>query len=107
MAVLDTPVETDLNLSILNGRLAVDAELRTFESGAQLIRFLVTVRTTVPRSRVDVIPATLWDPDPELVDNPPRKGDWVQVLGSLQRRYWDSSDGRRSRIELVAEQVIR
>lgn len=95
----------DLNLIVLCGRLAVDAELRVFDSGARLIRYLVTVRVDYPRSRVDVVPVTLWDPPDDLVDEPGLKGERVWVCGSVQRRYWEGSDGRRSRIEVVAEQV--
>ena len=97
----------DLNLIVLCGRLAVDAELRTFDSGARLIRYLVTTRIDHPRRRVDVIPVTLWDPSPDLVDAPGGKGERIWVCGSVQRRYWESSDGRHSRIEIVAEQVNR
>lgn len=89
--------ELDLNLTVLCGRLAVDAEVKNFESGAVLIRYLVTTRIESPRSRVDVIPVTLWDPDPDLIANPGRQGDRIWVCGSVQRRYW--------RIEVVAEQV--
>jgi single-stranded DNA-binding protein len=95
----------DLNLIVLCGRLAVDGELRTFDSGAQLVRYLVTTRVDYPRKRVDVIPVTVWDPLPELVDEPGYKGERIWVCGSVQRRYWESPDGRRSRVEVVAEQV--
>jgi single-stranded DNA-binding protein len=95
----------DLNLIVLCGRLAVDGELRVFDSGARLIRYLVTVRVDHPRRRVDVIPVTLWDPPDDLVDTPGEKGDRIWVCGSVQRRYWESPDGRRSRVEVVAEQV--
>ena len=95
----------DLNLMVLCGRLATDAELRVFDSGARLIRYLVTARVDYPQKRVDVIPVTLWDPSDDLVDEPGRKGERIWVCGSVQRRYWESPDGRRSRIEVVAEQV--
>lgn len=95
----------DLNLIVLCGRLAVDGEARTFDSGARLIRYLVTVRVDFPRRRVDVIPVTLWDPDDDLVEAPGEKGERVWVCGSVQRRYWESPDGRRSRVEVVAEQI--
>lgn len=95
----------DLNLIVLCGRLATDAELRVFDSGTRLIRYLVTVRVDHPRRRVDVIPVTLWDPPAELVDGPGEKGERIWVCGSVQRRYWESPDGRRSRVEVVAEQV--
>ncbi len=95
----------DLNLIVLCGRLAVDAETRFFESGARLIRFLVVTRVDHPRRRTDVIPVTLWDPSDALLGDPGLKGDRVWVCGTVQRRYWDSSEGRRSRVEVVAEQV--
>ena len=95
----------DLNMVVLCGRLASDPEIRVFDSGSRLIRYLVTVRAAYPRRRVDVIPATLWDPSDELVDEPGVKADRVWVSGSVQRRFWESPDGRRSRIEVVAENV--
>jgi single-stranded DNA-binding protein len=95
----------DLNLVVLSGRLAAPPEIRVFESGARLARYLVTVRSEEPISRVDVIPVTLWDPPDDLValDPPPGTGLWV--AGSVQRRFWSAEEGRRSRIEIVAEQV--
>jgi single-stranded DNA-binding protein len=95
----------DLNLVVLCGRLAVEPELRTFESGTRLIRLLVTVRSDWPKRRVDVVPVTLWDPAEELIDEMPVKGQRIWVCGSAQRRYWEAPDGRRSRLEIVAEQV--
>ena len=95
----------DLNLIVLCGRLAVDGELREFDSDSRLIRYLVTVRVDHPRRRVDVIPVTLWDPTPDLSRDPGLKGQRVWVCGSVQRRFWESPDGRRSRVEVVAEQV--
>jgi single-strand DNA-binding protein len=95
----------DLNLVVVSGRLAAPPEIRQFESGARLARFLVTVRSEEPRRRVDVLPVTLWDPADELVARVPQPGTRVWAAGSVQRRFWSASDGRRSRIELVADQV--
>jgi single-strand DNA-binding protein len=95
----------DLNLVVLCGRLATDPELREFESGARLARLLVTVRSESPRKRVDVVPVTLWDPADDLWNDPPPKGTRIWVCGAVQRRFWESADGRRSRLEVVAEQV--
>ncbi len=55
----------DVNLVVLKGRLAADAEYRTYESGATALRLLVTIRLTEPRQRIDVIPVTMWDPTRE------------------------------------------
>ena len=95
----------DLNVVVLCGRLAADPELRVFDSGTRLIRYLVTGGVAHPRRRLDVIPVTLWDPPDDLVDHPGLKGERVHVCGSVQRRFWESPDGGRSRIEVVAAQV--
>ncbi|MFP3881937.1 MAG: single-stranded DNA-binding protein [Actinomycetota bacterium] len=95
----------DLNLVVLCGRLTSPAELRLFESGTRMLRLLVTTRTEAPRRRTDVVPVTLWDPDDGLVDQVSEKDVRVWVVGAMQRRYWESPDGRRSRLEVVAEQV--
>lgn len=95
----------DLNLVALAGRLAVEPETREFESGSRLIRYLVTVRSEVPRRRVDVLPVTLWDPPPDVFDVPAAAGQRVWVAGSTQRRFWEAGEGKRSRVEIVAHQV--
>ena len=95
----------DLNLIVLCGRLAVEPELRVFDSGTRLIRYLVTVRSESPRKRVDVIPVTLWDPTDEVWGESPERGHRIWVCGAVQRRFWEGENGRRSRIEVVAEQV--
>ena len=77
-----------------------------FDSGARLIRFLVTVRSDLPRKRVDVIPVVQWDPPDALWEEPAERGSRIWVCGAVQRRFWESDTGRRSRIEVVAEQVI-
>ena len=79
----------DLNLIVLCGRLATEPELRVFDSGARLIRYLVTVRSEEPRKRVDVIPVTLWDPTDEVWEEQVERGRRIWVCGSVQRRYWD------------------
>lgn len=94
----------NLNLVVLSGKLAVDSEIKEFDSGSRLVRFLVTVRVEHPRRRVDVVPVTYW---PEGNNPLPvgKRGEHIWLAGSIQRRYWESPDGRRSRMEVVAEQV--
>jgi single-stranded DNA-binding protein len=98
----------DLNLVVLAGRIATEPDVRTFPTGATVIRYLVTVRAGEPRRRVDVIPVTLWDPDAEHVaraEDGGMRGRHVWVAGSVQRRFWSGEDGRTSRIEVVAHDV--
>lgn len=96
----------DMNAVTLAGRLAVRAELKTFDSGTAYVRMLITIRTSEPRRRVDVVPVTIWagldcpGSLEELAELEP--GARVTIAGSVQRRFWEAPDGRRSRLEIVA-----
>lgn len=97
----------DINLVVIAGRLSADPETRTLESGTNLIRFLVTVRLSQPRKRVDVIPVTMWEPPDDLLAVPPLRGDRVWFTGNIRRRFWEGPEGRRSRLEVVAHHFQR
>ena len=93
------------NLVVLSGRLAAPVEYRSFASGSRLARLLVTIRSTEPRRRVDVLPVTIWDPADDVFDPEPQPGSGVWIAGMVQRRFWQDGEGRRSRLELVANHV--
>jgi len=90
---------------VLCGRLAVGPELRRLDSGATMMRLLVTVRSDDSPRRIDVLPVTIWDP--ELFDETWQSGDRVWVSGSVRRLFSDAPEGRRSRLEVVASHVVR
>lgn len=96
----------DLNIIVLSGWLAAEPEVRVFASGSRMVRLLVTVRTNAPRRRVDVIPVVLWDPGEATVASlADSRGKGMWVVGAVQRRFWSSSEGRASRIEVVAHAI--
>lgn len=95
-------VKPDRNEVHLRGKLATAPEHRTFGSGASLVRLLVTVRLAAP-SRTDVLPVTVWEPSPELVQAV--RGLPVEITGQIHRRFWTDAEGRHSRVEVVASSV--
>ncbi|MDX1449039.1 MAG: single-stranded DNA-binding protein [Acidimicrobiia bacterium] len=95
----------DLNLAVLCGRLATEPDLKTHDSGARSLRFLLTVLSRHPRRRIDVVPVTLFDPPAGLVDSLPGPEAKVWVTGAFQRRCEDGPDGRRTRLEVIADHV--
>ena len=97
----------DLNLVVLAGKLAVEPEHRVFDSGTHVLRMLVTVRGDAPRGRVDVVPVMLWDPPTDLMSGALCAGERIWLTGTVQRRFWESAEGRRSRLEIVAHRVQR
>lgn len=106
MFVTAEALDMDMNMVILCGSLAAPAELRQFSSGSELLRFLVTTRTEQPKRRVDVVSVTWWEPG---VNEPMRtapRGTRVWVQGQIQRRFWSKDNGRESRLEVVANEVV-
>ena len=95
----------DFNIVVLSGRLAAPPEIRELESGTRLARYLLTVRSGDPRSRVDVVPVTVWEPERSLLALDPSPGVGVWAAGMVQRRFWTEESGRRSRLEVVARHV--
>jgi single-stranded DNA-binding protein len=93
------------NLVLLRGRLASAPEHRTLDSGSRLVRLLVAVRAEEPHGRLDVLPVVYWEPGDEFMSSRPVVGGPIQIAGSIHRRFWDSADGRRSKIEVVASCV--
>lgn len=93
-----------LNLLVLSGRLAAPPEVRRLDTGGCLVRYLVTVASENPRRRVDVLPVHHRH-DEAAPESWAVAGTPVWVVGSVQRRFWDGSEGRRSRLEIVAQQV--
>lgn len=99
---MDLNMPMDVNELVLNGRLAAAPDYRVLESGSRMARLLVAVRSEEPHSRLDVLPVVWWEPEDEFVAAPPQVGKRVRIAGSVQRRYWESADGRRSKLEVVA-----
>ena len=107
----------DLNIIVLSGRITTEPEFRTFPSGACLARYLVTVRSTEPRRRVDVGPVSLWDPPDDLLalrevpaENPqqaegPRDAGKAAVL-SQGNRPGHSPEAFGIREQMIEEQFV-
>jgi single-stranded DNA-binding protein len=93
----------DFNIVVISGRLAAEPEIRIFDGGATVVRFLVAAHTDTPRRRIDVVPVVLWDAGENATEF--ERGDRVWVAGSVQRRFWSDDRNRRSRIEVVAHHV--
>jgi single-stranded DNA-binding protein len=95
----------DLNLALVVGRLSAEPDIRVLDSGDRVCRLLVVVRSEEPHHRLDVLPVIWWEPDDEVLANPPVRGDRIWMTGSVHRRFWDAADGRHSRIEIIARNV--
>ena len=82
----------------LRGRLAAAPLLRVLPSGDTLAVFRITVpRPSSERVRVDSIECTAVRPRVHKALTRAERGDEIQVVGRLHRRFWRSPNGPASR----------
>lgn len=97
--------DVNVNLVVLFGQLVADPEVRRLDASTEAIRYLVMTTLDGPQRRVDVVPVISWQPLPSSCDSRARKGARIWVVGSIQRRFAEGAEGRRSQLEVVAHRV--
>jgi len=97
-----------MNIAILTGRLTRDPELRTTQSGVPVCSFTVAVdrrfKNASGEREADFIRCVAWRQTGEFISKYFRKGNKINVTGSIQTRSYDDKDGnRRDAVELVVD----
>lgn len=99
-----------MNRVILVGNLTKDPELVTTNNGVSLCRFTLAVGRRFSSNdgerEADFINIVVWRGQAENCYKYLKKGNKAGVVGSLQIRSYDGSDGtRRTAAEVVADEV--
>ena len=104
-------MSNDLNKVILVARLVRDPELRYTPAGAAVCSFsLANGRTftqgSEKKEQTSYFDCVAWSKLGELIAEYCKKGAQIAVEGRLQQRSWEDSEGnRKSKIEIVAENI--
>lgn len=98
-----------LNKVILIGRLTADPELKQTGNGVAVTSFTLAVDRKYNKDtekKADFITIVAWRQSAEFICKYFRKGSAIIVLGELQTRSWDDSNGKkRFTTEVVASEV--
>lgn len=100
-----------INQVILMGNLTRDPELRTTPSGQSVCSFSIAVNRAwqgqdgTQQEAVDYFDITAWGKLGELVNQYLRKGRKCLVMGRLSQRSWEQDGQKRSKVEVVANDV--
>jgi len=102
----------DFNQAIIMGNLTRDPELRTTPSGQSVASFAVATNRSwndpsgEKKDSVEFHDVVAWGKLGELVANYMTKGKKVLVVGRLQTRQWEGTDGaKKQRTEIVATDI--
>lgn len=86
------------------GNVCRDIELRKTGSGMSVTKFMVAVNRTRGNG-TDFIPCTAFDTTADLMLRYVKKGDRIGVTGRVQVDSRETSDGRRTYFEVIADRV--
>src|SRR6478609_664363 len=99
------------NQVTLMGNLTRDPELRTTPNGASVCSFSLALNRSYKNSEgnwveaTDFIDIVAWGPLGERVAQYLTKGRPALVSGRLQSRSWEQDGAKRSKVEVVAQDV--
>jgi single-strand DNA-binding protein len=110
-ARLEIPaIEDDLDYSfnncLLRGRVSAPATDRELPSGEHVVEFRLII-TRDQREGVDTLDIASWSAKNRRIALTFKGGEWVEVSGSVRRRFWQSPTGLASRWQIECESITR
>ena len=94
-----------MNQISIIGRTTRDIEMRKTQSGMSVIKFTVAVDRNSKDGGTDFIPVTAFGNLADAICTFVRKGDFIGISGHLKIDTKDTSDGRRTFFDVVADRV--
>lgn len=97
----------NLNKSILGGKLTADPELKATLNGVPVCSFTIAVARKAKREETDFINCVAWRSMAEFISRYFRKGSSICIVGNIQTRSWDDSDGKRRYVtEVIVDETM-
>lgn len=93
-----------INQVILMGRLTRDPELKTTTSGKNVTNFSLAV-DKAGQEGADFFEIVAWEKLAELINQYLSKGRRCLIQGRLTQRQWEQDGQKRSRVEIIANDV--
>lgn len=99
-----------MNKAVLMGRLTKDPELRYTNNNTAVCSFTLAINRRFSKPgeerQADFIPIVAWDKLAEFCGKYFLKGRQVAVVGRIQTRTWDDTEGKRHYMtEVIAEEA--
>jgi len=104
---LDVHEEVDYSLNdvALRGWVTTTATERELPSGDLVAQFRIAITRT--EGGVDTIDLESWSAKTRRTALSLKDGEWVEISGSIRRRFWKSATGLASRWQVVTTEIKR
>ena len=103
---IEEDIDYSLNDCLLRGRVSTVATDRELPSGEHVVEFRLIV-TRAEREGVDTLDIAAWSGKSRRTALSLKAGEWVEVSGSVRRRFWKGTAGLASRWQIEGESITR
>ena len=94
------------NLVELCGRVSGEPQERELPSGDTVVEFRLIV-SRESRSGVDTLDIGAWSAKARRKCTSLKEGEWIEISGSIHRRFWQAPQGVASRWQVEASEITR
>ena len=106
VASTDNEIDYSLNDLLLRGRVSAQATSKELPSGDKVVEFRLIV-TRAEREGVDTLDIAAWSAKSRKIALTLEGDEWVEISGSIHRRFWQSPTGVASRWQVAADEIVR
>lgn len=99
-------IDYSLNDLLLRGRVSAPATSKELPSGDKVVEFRLII-TRTEREGVDTLDIAAWSSKSRKIALTLEGDEWVEISGSIHRRFWQSPTGVASRWQIEAEEILR
>jgi single-strand DNA-binding protein len=104
--VAEVTEDYSLNDVVLRGRVSQEAIEKELPSGDKVVEFRLIV-SREKQSGVDTLDIASWSAKSRRTALSLTADEWVEVSGSIHRRFWSSPSGLASRWQVEALEISR
>ena len=102
----DVEIDYSLNDLLLRGRVSAQATSKELPSGDKVVEFRLII-TRSEREGVDTLDIAAWSAKSRKIALTLQGDEWIEVSGSIYRRFWQSPTGVASRWQIEADEILR
>ena len=99
-------IDLSLNDLLLRGRVSAPATVKELPSGDKVVEFRLIV-SRIDRDGVDTLDIAAWSGKTRKTALSLKDDEWIEVSGSVHRRFWQSPAGLASRWQIQASEISR
>ncbi len=105
-ATEEIEIDYSLNDLLLRGRVSAPATSKELPSGDKVVEFRLII-TRTEREGVDTLDIAAWSAKSRKIALTLEGDEWVEISGSIHRRFWQSPTGVASRWQIEADEILR